>query len=133
MKSRLNTLLFVILLSSCNDSLSKPVDKTPIESSSHPLDDKFIGVWKYYTSSFDKNSKGDGSMDGQLATLKILEGTEETYTFRFLHFALLFSRKDDSTLKGVDTKFTLQYHQSAHLLIFNMGKGKDFEVFEKLK
>ena len=133
MKTYISTFLLAILLSSCNDALSKREDnrsnENPIQSSA----DKFIGVWKYNTSSFEKKGKYDGSMDGQLASLKILEGTEETYILRFLQYDMLFSKQDDSTLKGLDTKFTLNYKESSHFLVLNMGKGRDIDVFEKLK
>jgi hypothetical protein len=130
MKGPFYFLLLVVVFNSCDTSPDQlPENKVPLEQSA---DDKFIGVWKYYSSNFEKNGKGDGSMDGQIATLSILEGTKETYTFRFLHFALLFSKKDDSTLEGVTSKFILRYHQSNQHLKFNLGKG-NFDEFKKLK
>jgi hypothetical protein len=106
---------------------------TSCDSTSHKsVDDKFVGYWKYYTSSFEKGEKSDGSMDGLTANLKKVDGTNETYTFAFIKFDLLFSKKDDNTLEGVDNKFLLKYDESKEHLVLDLGSGS-FDEFVKLK
>jgi hypothetical protein len=93
------------------------------------VEDRFIGKWLFHSS---EDGKGDGSMDGLVATIKKVEGTNETYMFLYIKFALMFSRKDERTLIGVDNKFSLKYDESTQHLIFNIGKG-NFNKFTNLK
>jgi hypothetical protein len=122
MKVRAILLLFSasIVIASCSSVPQKKVDQ------------KFTGKWKYYTSSYEKNGKGDGSMDGLVASLNKVEGTNETYSFSFINFDLMFTKKDDSTLQGVDNKFSLKYDESSEHLTFDIGGGS-FDEFTKLK
>ena len=126
----LYSLLFIALFSSCDASSKQESGENAI--SEELPDDKFIGVWRYYTSSYESKDRRDHSMDDIMGRLKILDGTKETYSFSFLQFNLLFSKANDSTLAGIDSKFILEYHRSNSHLKLNIGDGS-FNEFTKLK
>jgi hypothetical protein len=126
MKAVFYSLLLIVAFNSCDtDPNELPGDKPTLNESA---DDKFVGVWDYFPVGPQK----DNSMEGQLGTLKILDGTKETYTFEYLNSLILFSKRDDSTLEGVSTKCTLKIIGSNQHLKFNLGE-KSMGEFRKLK
>lgn len=112
------TLLFFIFVS-CNNL------------SQNSTDNKFIGLWKYYSSE-KGTANDDGSMGGVIGTLKKVDGTNETYVFDYLNFELLFSKKDDNTLQGVDNKLSLEYNETNQHLILHTN-ATSYNEFTKLK
>ncbi len=68
------------------------------------MDSKLVGVWQYDATN-DKNQ----SMAGLTSRLSKVAGTNEAYYFNFMGNPFMFSKKNDSTLVGVDNRYNLHY------------------------
>jgi len=126
----------LILVQSCQNpdqiiSQEQPISSSALDSALAPsltMDEKFLGYWKYHSSSH----KDDSSMHGIIGTLKKLSGTQESYTFHYIKFDMVFTKKDDYTLEGVDNLMSIKYMESTHHLRF-MYKENSYDELVKLK
>lgn len=118
------TFYFFMLLPISFYSCDNPQELT---NTTIDTDSRFVGVWKY-DATMDK----DQSMAGITARLSKVEATNETYYFDYLNSLMMFSKKDDSTLIGVDNRFNLHYDSNSDRLILDGFHGAHNE-FIKLK
>lgn len=91
---------------------------------------KWIGKWLYTYSSID--GKGDGSMDGQIATIKLMEGTKETFVVSYLYYIMNFELKDENTLKGISNIFEIKYIPKTGNIHFYISPT-NYHTLKKLK
>ena len=118
MKNHILIAFLFIFFTSCNNIFQNSTDR------------KFVGLWKFYST--DKGKSNDGTMDGVIGTLKKVDGTNETYSFDYLNLNLMYSKKDENILEGVDSKFMLEYNEANQHLILHESPTI-FCEFTKLK
>jgi hypothetical protein len=105
-------LTVAFLFASCNTSQSDP----------------FIGVWRYIVPEGSK----DGSMDGVMATITMLEGTQQSYSMQYLRFNLTFTKTSNYTLAGVGSTLKVVFNPETEILRFQVNE-RDSHSFVKLK
>ena len=93
--------------------------------------DKFVGSWKFYSSSLKK--KNDHSMDGIICELERYKNTKETFVFHlFTGNDLVLSVQDKNTLKGENASMSVTYEESTGHIILKIASNNSM-AFSKLK
>jgi len=130
MKIYLPTLTLICLLFlSCNNSAN-----TTSDDDSATTDTNFLGTW-VYSNQVPVVTQKDGSMNGSTCIISRVPGTLESYSVDILNnTGILFTKLNDSTLKGVAAKFLIKYNSSnQHIIyLFNAHKIDGMEYY-KLK
>ncbi len=111
-------IIICLLFLSCNN-----VGKT---------DDRFLGTW-VFSNAVPESSLHDGSMEGSTCKITKVDGSKESYSVDILSYqGVLFSKENDSTLKGVDADFTIKYTESNQHIVFQISSTRGMEYY-KLK
>lgn len=87
--------------------------------------DKYVGQWKAinYTDKWGKSTPNPSSSMGisEVSTLKKLDGTKDSYQFRFYGKNLVLTKQDESNLIGND--ISIKYDEQTQNIIFNFHKN----------
>jgi hypothetical protein len=117
MKTILSITLLFTLLTSCVKS----------------TDDKFIGMWTYYSSSLTDEKPNDHSLDGNLCEIKKVENTNETYYVTFNNYTFVLTKKDENTLINNNGSLLAMFDESSnHLVLKYVREGMQIE-YSKMK
>jgi len=95
-------------------------------------DDKFLGTW-VFLNEIPKSAQRDNSMEGVTCKITKIENTDESYSVDFLRYeGIVFTIKNDSTLKAINADIQIKYIESDQHLIFEINPNDGIELY-KLK
>jgi len=118
-----------IIFSACNNNSSSFGNTI---SGNPSTDEKFLGKWVYVTN-VPADKTGDHTMDGTICSLTKLEGTNESYNFKYWNgMEGIFTKEDENTLKAIDAKIQLKYIGENQHLILKLNENEGIE-WSKLK
>jgi hypothetical protein len=115
-------ILSAFAVASCNATAPKSAD------------DNFVGIWKYYKSSYE-HGEGDGTLQGLTATVRKIEGTNKNYIISYIKYDIPFEAVNDTMLKSTRGTFIAQYSPSTkHLTLYTItGDETNFNEFTRLE
>ncbi len=131
MKHYLPTLSIIcLLLLSCNNS----ANTTNTDNNPSITDGNFLGTW-VFSNEVPVASNRDNTMNGTTCAISKVPGTKESYSVDILKTTdILFTKQNDSTLKGVSSDFIIRYKTSDQHIIYQFNSNsKDGIEYYRLK
>lgn len=119
----------LLIASACNNRTNNDI---PSEQQTNS-NENFVGVWKYYTSSYEKNKNpNDHSMEGSMIRIKLVEDTKETYQLNLDNMQPMIFSRVGNKLIGENTTISVAYDGQSGHIIMHISENS-WEEFSKLK